>query len=197
MSGGALGRVDLRQPEDLEVGIKRLHVYDDVLSAISGKGLVMPSLPGNGFNGELPGELTLLNDNQLGDLLSKLATYCGYVDTELAKASVERDIAKYALEFVRAKIRLSIKSSVETQGKLTTKDKDDLVETDPRVVEATSRAIYTDAVYSITKTILNMAERSWDTVSRRITQRGQDIERSKREVNVSNIQRPGHRFSRG
>jgi hypothetical protein len=183
-----LGFIDIREPEDLDVGTKKLSVSFDAMNEVMAKGLMMPALPD--YKGDMPPDLTALDDNQLGGLLGKIAEYCGYVEAELAKAEVRSMDAQGVLEFTQANIRLKIKSYKDSDVKLTTKDKDDLVCTDPRVVEAKSRAQYAEAIHILTKTILKRAERNWDTVSRRITQRGQDVERMKRETNIGNIQMP-------
>jgi hypothetical protein len=62
-----------------------------------------------------------------------------------------------------------------------------MVITDPRFNEAKSRVLYTEAVYKLTKTIRDKAQRNWETISRRITQRGQEIDRMKRESNVAGV----------
>lgn len=196
---GSLGRLDISEPEDLTIGSRRLSISGDATKAVLDKGLQFPALTGT-FRGDLPVDITQLDDDALGDLLGKIADYCSYVDVELAKADNARKESEAQWEFVQARVRLglrTVKSFANDPGqKLTVKDKDDMVCTDPRVVEAKSRHLYTEAVYVLTKTILRKAERNWETVSRRITQRGQDVERMKRETNVANIPQPGHRFAR-
>jgi hypothetical protein len=70
------------------------------------------------------------------------------------------------------------------------------MQTDPRVVDAQSKALYYEAIYRLTKAAMKNAQRNWDTISRRITQRGQAIERMKREQNVGSIPVQARAFRR-
>jgi hypothetical protein len=185
---GTLGAIELRPPEDLDTGAKRLDVYQDALAQVQSRGIMAPSLPNSGYRGEMPQDLTGLGDDDLGDLLNNLSQYTGYVESELAKAQALVDSAKGQFEFIYARVRIGIKSLSE--GRLTDRDKTDLVITDSRVVDAQAKVIYSESVYRLTRTIREQAQRNWETVSRRITQRGQEIERMKRDHNVAGIQGP-------
>lgn len=185
---GSLGRLNERPSEELEVGKTKLWVYDDAVQEIQRKGIVLPSSAVAGFHGEMPQDITSLDDNDLGDLLSKTSEYCGYVEAELAKAKTALNSATARLEFVKAKVRLQVKANAT--GRLTNSDKNDLVTTDVDVVHAASVALYHEAIYDLTKTTCNRAQRNWETISRRITQRGQEVERMRRETNVAGV--PAH-----
>lgn len=178
----SLGKVDLQPPEDLNTGDKQLEVATDAQRFILTNGLVFPVAPAH-YPGEMPENITQLDDSQLGDLLNRQSNWCSFVDTELAKADANLAEAKARLDFIRSRVRIMLKVDGD-QKKLTNSDKDDLVNTDPRVVSSTSRALFCDAVYSLTRAIRERAQRNWETISRRITQRGQEIERMKRESNV-------------
>lgn len=182
---GALGRLDLIPPEDLAVGSRRLNVYEDALRAITERGLSLAGPP-RGYKGEMPQELTSLDDEHLGDLLNNLSAWCAFVECELAKAAASKESAQANLDFIQARVRMALRSDSEGR-KLTVQDKNDSVTTDPRVVEAQSQALFRDHVYTLTKTLRDKSQRDWETVSRRITQRGQEVERMKRESNVAGV----------
>lgn len=186
MSIGSLGRIELRPPEDLGIIKNKLSVYDDAMKSITDRGLILPTQPKQQFSGELPDNLTMLDDGALGNMLSHISDHCAYAETELAKSNAKKEIAESNLETIRARVRISLRSD-GTREKLTTKDKDDVVDTNPDVIEAKSAFLYANTIFLLTKTIVSRYQRNWDTVSRRITQRGQEIERVKREVNVGNI----------
>jgi hypothetical protein len=190
----SLGRVDFQPPEDINLGTKQLEVLQDALRTVTGSGLVFPDAP-QGYTGDMPRDLTTLDDGKLGDLLNSLSAWCSFADSELAKADAARSEAKARLEFVRSRIRLMIKMDPE-QKKLTNPDKDDIVTTDPRVVAATGRSLYCEAVYTLTRAIRERAQRNWETVSRRITQRGQEVDRMRREGNVGNTPTSSRAFRR-
>jgi hypothetical protein len=149
----------------------------------------------------MPQDLTELGDDELGDLLNNLSQYCGYAEYQLALASVARDEAEARLDYISARVRIGIKANhaelrAEGEGKLTEKDKNDLVETEPRVVAARSESLYADASYHLIKVIRDKTQRDWETVSRRITQRGQEVERMRREANVSHVPTAARTFRR-
>ena len=190
-----LQRIILDQPEELEVGQKRLGVTEDALMALASRGLIPAGPPANQFKGAMPEQITSLDDEKLGDLLNNLSRWCGFIDEELSKAESTMKSAKAQLEFIEARIRIAIRSDMADK-KLTVQDKNDVVITDPRIVSAKAQVLYTAAVYDLTRTLLNTAQRDWDTVSRRITQRGQGIERMKRETNVAVVPSGGRSFNR-
>jgi hypothetical protein len=191
---GSLGKMDLRQPTDPETGMKQLDVYQDALAHVQSRGLQMPSLPTNEYRGQMPQVLTSLDDDELGDLLNNLSQYCGYVENELSGAQTKLDTAKAQYEFLYSRIRVGVKASVE--GKMTDRDRTDLVVTDPRIVEAQRNVLYAEATYRLTRNIRDQTQRNWDTVSRRITQRGQEVERMRRENNVAGVPAQGRTFRR-
>lgn len=193
---GTLGQIERLEPESLDTGVGALQVSEDAIRRVVELGLPMPQLSADGYRGEMPAELTSLDDEGLGDLLSKLSTFIGYVDSETTKANIAFRASEAKLDFVKARVRIGLKAMVATLGRLTTKDKDDIIETDPRVVDARSEALYTESVFLLSRSILKKAERDWDTVSRRITQRGQEVERMKRESNLAGVPQSARTFRR-
>jgi hypothetical protein len=187
MAGGVLGRLDLRPPEDLDTGKTRLMGPPaDAMKYIQSQGLTLAGAPRSGYRGEMPSTITSLDDEELGDILNNLSAWCAFIESELAKASIQQDAAKAHLDFTKARVRIALKAD-EDGKKLTSQDKNDRVETDPRVVEAKSSDLYASSLYILTRTMRDKAQRDWETVSRRITQRGQEVQRIGRETNVAGI----------
>lgn len=178
-----LGRVDLHPPEDLESGMARLSSYNQAYAHLRGMGLV-PNPKPSGFNGDLP-QLTHLSDDQLGDLLGACAAWTDFVDEKLGEAQAEAASAKASHEFAESRLRIELRAREDR--KLTTQDKNDAIITDPRIVQAKARLLYADTVVTLTRAFRDKAQRAWDTVSRRITQRGQEVNRGTRTGNVANI----------
>jgi hypothetical protein len=191
---GTLGKIDIRQLVDAEVGIQKLDIYNDALTHVQSRGLAVPSLPVSGYKGEMPQDITSLDDDKLGDLLNNLSQYCGFIDVELSAAQTKLDVAKAQYEFLYSRVRVGVKATIE--GKMTDKDRSDLVITDPRIHDSQCKLLYSEAVYRLIRNIRDQVQRSWDTVSRRITQRGQDIDRMKRESNVAGVPSHGRTFHR-
>lgn len=193
---GVLPRLDLLPPEDPDVHQQQLATaYQDATTYLETRGIIAGGTIKSPYRGEMPAEITSLDDEQLGDLLNNLSVWCGYLDVELAKADASYREALKALEGLRANIRLRLK--VDEEGKrLTGPDKDDRVESEPRVASATRREVYCYAIFRILRGVRDQAQKNWETVSRRITQRGQEISRMRREVNVAGVPVQGRTFVR-
>jgi hypothetical protein len=181
---GTLPNLAVLPPSAPEEGIRDLNTSDGAISLVTR--MFQPPTPPEDYTGWMPRSISAMDDDELGDLLVKAGEWTGHVDFELAKAEAQRESAKAQYDFIRARIRLSLRNDNEGK-KLTVSDKDDLVDTDPRVVEAYSRWLTTKAVYELTRVIRDKSQRNWDTISRRITQRGQGVERSKREHSVNAV----------
>jgi hypothetical protein len=192
---GSLARVVLEPAATLEEGSAALNVTQQALAYITQSGLPLPSVSITQYRGEMPPDITMLDDGTLGQLLNETGQWCSFLDFQLAQADANREDAKANLTFVKARIRIAIKNTEEGK-KYTVQDKNDIMDTDPRVVAAQSRSLYCEAVYQLTKSIRDRAQRSWETVSRRITQRGQEVERMRRESNVAGIPATGRTFNR-
>jgi hypothetical protein len=195
----------LVQPEEIEVGETKLSVSQLVMAQLQQLQFPMPQRPTFGYQGVLPTDVQSLHDDQLGDLLGQISAWCGYIEEMLPQFAMQRDEAASKLEFIQARIRLGIKAQQSTlvgNKRPTDKDKNDMVLTDPRVVDATRNLLYFEAMHSYTKALLNRSQRDWETVSRRITQRGQDVERQKRASGLDgqgpmgNVPVSAHRFRR-
>jgi hypothetical protein len=159
-----------------------------VLATLQQKNIVCPSAPmqqtANGvvpFRGELPHDLTRLTDNDLGTLLWMFSMWNDYVQFQLAEAQMNLSRAEAELELAAAKLRVMYKYD-EKNKKRTEQERKDMVLIDRRYVDLQSNVLYFEALYRFIKAIANSAESAWQTISRRITQRGQDLERDRRNT---------------
>jgi len=140
------------------------------------------------FNGRIPTDLTALNDDWLGYYLGLLSGWMDYVQQQLAEAHSSMRIANEKLEFVNAHLLMIHKKDGEK--KRPEPERKAMVLIDRRYVEAQAEAIYHETYYRHVKAIAETAEQSYSAVSRRISQRQQDIERQKRQTTVSNVSGP-------
>jgi hypothetical protein len=155
------------------------------------RGFAMPRQPSvstvagpQPYRGELPPDLTALRDDELGTTLGLLTEWNNYVQAQLAEAQSNITIAKAELEFIEAKLRIAYQKDPTEHKKRSNPERDDYVGTDPRYVQARSDALYHERVYLFTRAMANAAEQSFSAVSRRITQRGQEIDRMGRNNGV-------------
>jgi hypothetical protein len=191
---GALGPLDFSQAPPVGSDPTYLEIYDDALDAMARKGLHPPSLPAS-FDGNMPSDLTSLDDEHLGDLLNQMSAWCAFIEFELAKVAAQRSGAEANLDEMKARVRIRLKAD-DAGKKMPQKDKDDAVETHEEVRKANKHYIFMDSLYGLVRVLRDKAQRDWETVSRRITQRGQEVERMKRETNVAGVP-VASRFRRG
>ncbi len=136
------------------------------------------------YRGELPPDITSLTDDQLGTYMGLLSEWNSYVQFQLAEADANLTQAKAALALTEAKLR--VMHRLDDEGKKRSNpERDDYVQSEKAFVEANSLVIYWDTVWRFTRAIAWNAEHAFSTISRRITQRGQDIERQRREGGVT------------
>jgi hypothetical protein len=176
----------LTSPMDVEQIKQSLSVSDLAYQAVANRGFHFPTLPQQGYQGVLPTNLVNLDDNSLGELLQQISTWCGYADMELAKARAARNEAEEKMKGIMSRLRLAVKMASEGR-KPSNPEMDDVVNSDPRVIDAKRNYLYTEAVFDYTKQLVDAAQRDWETVSRRITQRGQEVERNRRTEGVGNV----------
>lgn len=179
-----LGPINLTEAKDADVVLKQFDVVDDAKRAVLDKGFIFAKKPTNGFDGQMPRDLTALDDDELGDLLNQLNEWIGWADGEMVAAKLAMDTAQAKVDFLQSHVRLQVRSSGE---KMTGPDKLDMMKNDRRVIDAEARLLFCTGVYDMIRSLVNRAQKSWDTASRRITQRGQDIDRMKRGESVSNM----------
>ena len=176
----------------LELGIQQYECQDAVAHHLASKGFAAPPIPyiqttagAQPYGGTMPHDIINLTDTELGTLLNQLAAWHDYTQFQLAEAHMNQTKAQEELDFTEAKIRLTYTHDGEGK-KLTVGERQDRVKVDSRYVAARSRQIYYETVYTYTRAIERSADRNWQTVSRRITQRGQDLERDRRNLGVQN-----------
>jgi len=175
------------QAMDVEQIKQALSVSEQAAQAVISKGFVFPAIPQNQkYHGVLPSNLIFLDDNSLGDLLGEIATWCNYANSELAKARAARDESEEKMKSVVSRLRLNVKMVTEGR-KPSNPEMDDIVNSDQRTIDVKRNYLFCLAVYDYTKQLVDAAQRDWETVSRRITQRGQEIERHKRTEGAGTV----------
>lgn len=192
-------RFDLSQRMDMDEGVKAYEVQGKAIDQVNNWNLPLGEQPvwhtntGQAvpYKGEIPADLTTLNDDQLGMYLTLLSNWIDYVGGKLASVDSARTQAKEQMKFVSARIRLTYKTDAETGKKLSNPERDDMVTTDLRFVEANSRYLYFENLYAYTRTVHDSAEQKYKAVSRRITQRQDELSRGTRGSTVGSI-RPGN-----
>lgn len=157
------------------------------LAKLKQQGFYMPHPPAYNqsgvvtyYRGELPHDLAEQSDASLGWYLSMLSTWNAYVQTQLAEADLNRTITREKLEFLKAKLNVAMIGYKHGNKTLNVGQVKAVVESDPRYVEINCNLVYHEAIYKMVKAAAEAAETNWWTVSRRITQRGQELERDRR-----------------
>lgn len=179
------GSLNLLAPIPLEAGIQALSVVAAARTDVMNRGFIFPPRPQQAYQGVLPMNLVHLTDEQLGDTLNQIAGWLSFAQSELAQARAAREEAKAKMELTKSRLRLAIKATAEKRT--SNPEMDDIVISDQRFIEAQRNHIYCEAVHDYTKQLVDMGQRDWETVSRRITQRGQDIDRGTRGSNVGSV----------
>ncbi len=137
------------------------------------------------YNGYVPPDLTQLDDNTLGWYLGMISAWLDYVQQQLAASYRDMTTSTAQLEFVNAHLLMIHKR--EGEKKRPEPERKAMVLIDRRYVEAQAEAIYFETYYRCVKAIATAAEQNYAAISRRISQRQQDIERQKRTTGIGNI----------
>lgn len=178
----------------LEAGIQ---LYEQraaqALALLASKGFGTPTPPmmqsnvGNvPYQGHIPTNLPELNDDQLGYYLGLLTEWNNYVQNQLAEVSVHLVTVKEILEHVESKLRIAYGRDEEDK-KRTVSERDDYMKVDRRYLEANGNVIYWETLHTHIRAVANSAEQAYAAVSRRVTQRGQEVDRGNRSNGVQNI----------
>jgi hypothetical protein len=136
------------------------------------------------YNGWIPPDLTKLKDDELGGFLGLLSGWLDYVQQQLADAHGSMTIANAKLEFVNAHLLMIHKR--EGDKKRPEPERKAMVLIDKRYIEAQTESIYNETYYRHVKAIATAAEQNYSAVSRRISQRQQDVERQRRTTGALN-----------
>lgn len=190
-------KFDLNQRMDIEDGVNAYKVQEKAAQQAHEWNLPMGQIPvwanADGtvekYQGQIPPDLTILSDDHLGMYMTLLSNWIEYVGGKVALTDNARTQAKEQMKFVAARIRLTFKNDEEGKRR-SNPERDDMVTTDPRFVEANSRYLYFENLHAYTKTALEAAEQKYKAVSRRVTQRENEISRGTRGGLVGNL-RPG------
>ena len=149
------------------------------------KGFNMPNRPQYNtsagprfYSGELPSDLTNLSDDQLGTYMGLLQEWMQYVGCQLAEADLQLQNAKAKLLGLEAKLRILYQK--DGDKKRSNPERDDYLHSDRRFIEMNGEVLYWEGIYGYIRAIARAAENSFAAVSRRITQRGQEIDRHNR-----------------
>jgi hypothetical protein len=132
------------------------------------------------YQGHVPTNLPDLDDTQLGHQMGLLSEWNNYVQQKLAEASVQLAKSKSIMEHVEAQLRIAYKIDDDTGKSRSNPERDDYMTCDSRFVKAKSEWLYWDSLYTAIRAVANSAEQAFAAVSRRITQRGQSIDRENR-----------------
>jgi hypothetical protein len=181
--------IDNQMP--LDQGLAAYDITDRVTQDYVKSGFPVPACPlvkdyeGRDvpYQGGIPTDPTTLSDEDLSKYMGLLSTWLEYVGYKQTIAELAHTTAVSQLEFVSATVRLEYKHDEEGK-KRTVQERDDCVKRDRRFVQAQESANYTEAVLSLTASTYKAAQQKYKLLSRRITQRGQEIERANRNEGV-------------
>lgn len=171
---------------DYAGGLAAYSIQQQVMDQYQKGGFSIPHAPQqvlNGqvqpYRGEIPENISDLTDEQLAQYMNMLSLWLEYVGTQQTLADMAHKEAEAQLDFAEATIRLTYKTD-EAGKKRTVQERDDMVHTDVRYIERKSTALYMESYMALVANRYRAASQHYKVVSRRITQRGQEIERGSR-----------------
>jgi len=137
---------------------------------IRSRGLKLPSNP-NFKDDELdvPADLTTLNNIQLNNLMNRITILADYIETELARASIDELDAETAYEIYTAKLYLTIKA----------KNKKMAVSVDDKAVKLQNDFNVASAKVKLLKAMVNSRDKQYKALSRDQTRRQHQLEKAK------------------
>lgn len=184
--GGTLPALGTIPAGDIDTSVKQIRgSYNEAVAELSRIGIPVPPVP-SFESPSIQSDLSAYSDEQLGNLLNQFNIWTSFVDYRLAEIEASMLHVEMELEHVKARVRVTLPDKIDGK-KLTTQDKNDRVILDPRVEDAARRLAYHEAMHRITRAVRDNFQKTWETVSRRITQRGQEVERIKRDHSVAGI----------
>ena len=131
------------------------------------------------YRGEITENINELTDEQLCQYMTMLSLWLEYVGTQQTLADMAHKEAVAQLEFAESTIRLTYKTDEEGK-KRTAQERVDMVQTDVRYIDRRSTALYMETYLALVANRYRAASQHYKVISRRITQRGQEIERGSR-----------------
>jgi hypothetical protein len=133
---------------------------------------------------QLPPDLARLGDDDLGSWLGRITARLGHVGDMLPIAESQMRAAKKELGFISSKLYRLYKYD-EQNKKATEQERKSCMTVDQRYIDADVRADFCETYYDILKQAYANLEQDYTAVSRRISQRQQDVERDRRGHNVN------------
>lgn len=132
------------------------------------------------YRGEIPSDITSESDQRLAWYLSMLSTWNNYCQTKTAEADINKSNLKEKLLFLDAKLSSALYGEKQGKKLLTNPQIAAVVRCDKRYIEINQLLMYWSALYRMARAMSESSAGNWNTISRRITQRGQDLDRDKR-----------------
>lgn len=160
-------------------------VINEVYEYVGHLGVAVPGVY-DGKEPKMPEDITMVPDKELGKLLDEQTQWGCYLNSQLAIADGTLNVLRNELEFIEANIRLAYKED-ENGRKTTVQQRDDYVKVDARFLAYNRHVSKFDFVCKILKASVEAAHNNVFSISRQITQRGQDFDRQNRSFNIANI----------
>lgn len=131
------------------------------------------------YEGQIPHDVSELTDIQLAQHMGLLSTWLEYVGSSQTMADLAHSIAEGQMGFVAAHVRLTYKMDDEGKKRVVS-ERDDMVKNDRLFIQADSVAKEAEAYLAFITNAYKAATQNYKVISRRITQRGQELERGHR-----------------
>lgn len=127
---------------------------------------------------EFPDRISTVADFQLGEYLHTQSEWAGHLEERLSEYTAQLRIYKEQKDRIERKLLLT-----SEQGKVTTKKAEARVS--PEYIEANGRIAIIEAIIDLVQAAINKANRRYASLSRQISLRGQDLDRTQRNNNAS------------
>mgnify|MGYP000022243047 FL=1 len=127
---------------------------------------------------DFPDRISTVGDHELGDLLHEQSEWAGHLEERLAEYTAQLRIYKELKDRIERKLLLT-----SEQGKVTSKKAE--ARTSPEFIEANGKIALFEAIVDLIQAAINKANRRYTNLSRQISLRGQDFDRTQRNNNAS------------
>lgn len=185
---------------DFDGGLAAYSIHTQVMDQYQRGGFSIPHAPQqlldgqvHPYRGEIPENVSDLSDDQLAQYMNMLSLWLEYVGTQQTLADMSHKEAEAQLDFAESTIRLTYKTDTEGK-KRTAQERDDMVKTDIRYIKCRSTALYMETYLALVSNRYRAASQHYKVISRRITQRGQEIERGNRNEGAAHGHQGAPRF---
>lgn len=177
---------DITNQADYDGGLAAYNIQQQVMEQYARGGFSIPNAPQQmvdgqvqPYRGEIPENLTESSDDQLTQYMNMLSLWLDYVGTQQTLADMAHKESLAQLDFAESTIRLTYKTDNEGK-KRTAQERDDLVQTDIRYISRRSTTLYMETYLALVANRYRAASQHYKVISRRVTQRGQEIDRGTR-----------------